>query len=123
MSTAQHTADDARSQYRSYVTGFVLAIILTAIPFWMVMEKIAAPSVLLPAILLIGAVQMLVHVKYFLHLTGEDGKWNIGALLLTGIIVFIVLAGTLWVMAELQGNMMPWMNDMHHSATGTMHME
>lgn len=122
MSTAQHTADP-RGQYRSYVTGFVLAIILTAIPFWMVMEKVAAPSVLLPAILVIGAVQMLVHLKYFLHLTGADGKWNIGALFLTVLIVFIVLAGTLWVMSELNSNMMPWMSDMHHSAHGAMQMK
>lgn len=105
---------------QSYVTGFVLAVILTVIPFWLVMTKVASPDVLLPTVLAIGAVQMLVHLKYFLHLTGApNGVWNISALLLTGVIVFIVIAGNLWVMLELNHNMMPWMfgGGAHHMGT------
>jgi cytochrome o ubiquinol oxidase subunit IV len=95
---------------RTYVTGFVLAVILTAIPFALVMAKVASPDILLPAVFVIGALQMVVHFKYFLHLTdGENGHWNISALLLTGVIVTIVLSGSLWVMYELNRNMMPWM--------------
>lgn len=94
---------------KDYVTGFVLAIILTAIPFWLVMTDAASPSVLLPTVMILGALQMLVHLRYFLHLLGPDGTWNMTSLALTFIIVSIVIAGTLWVMWELNQNMMPWM--------------
>jgi cytochrome o ubiquinol oxidase operon protein cyoD len=110
---------EVRSLYRSYVTGFVLVVILTAIPFWLVMDKIAPPQTLLPAILLIAAVQMLVHLKYFFHLTGADRQWNLGALLLTGIIITIVFGGTFWVMLELRTNMMPWMDSGTHQAASS----
>jgi cytochrome o ubiquinol oxidase operon protein cyoD len=117
MSLSSYTpASEARGLYRSYVTGFVLAILLTAIPFWLVMEKIAPRETLLPAILVIAAVQMLVHLKYFFHLTGADRQWNLSALLLTGIIITIVFGGTFWVMLELDRNMMPWMYSGTHQA-------
>ncbi|MEG6508018.1 cytochrome o ubiquinol oxidase subunit IV [Methyloligella sp. 2.7D] len=109
MSQASETHEHHGANLRDYVIGFVLAVILTAIPFWLVMSEAAAPSVLLPTILIIGAAQMLVHLKYFLHLLGPDGTWNISSLLLTILIVSIVIGGTLWVMYELNNNMMPWM--------------
>lgn len=110
MSATDMHHDSHNAHLRSYVTGFVLAVILTAIPFVLVMEHAARPAVLLPAILVIGALQMVVHLKYFLHLTGtEDGTWNVTALLLTVVIVAIVLAGSIWVIYELNMNMMPWM--------------
>jgi cytochrome o ubiquinol oxidase operon protein cyoD len=93
---------------------------LTAIPFYLVMTKAASPSVLLPTILLIGAVQMVVHIKYFLHLgDAANGAWNYTALGLTTLIVAIVVIGSLWVMLELNRNMMPWMFD----DSGQMHMQ
>jgi len=118
-----HSAGGTHVDLRSYLTGFGLAVVLTAIPFYLVMTKAASPSVLLPTILLVGAVQMLVHIKYFLHLNDpENGTWNMMALLLTVIIVFIVLAGTLWVMLELNHNMMPWMfsGDSHQGMQQSM---
>jgi cytochrome o ubiquinol oxidase operon protein cyoD len=51
-----------------------------------------------------------VHLKYFLHLDGSDGqRWNVMALLFTVLILFIVLAGSLWIMHNMNANMMPWM--------------
>lgn len=119
MSTADlhHDAHDGHGgQMRSYVTGFVLAVVLTAIPFALVMGHYAEPGVLLPVIMAIGAVQVVVHLKYFLHLTGTpDGIWNMTALLLTIVIVAIVVAGSVWVIYELNSNMMPWMSASHHA--------
>lgn len=113
-STDTHQHHDTHSaQLRSYLTGFLLAIVLTAIPFALVMAHAAKPAVLLPVILAIGVLQMVVHLKYFLHLTGTaDGTWNLTALFLTIVIVAIVVAGSLWVVYELNVNMMPWM--WHH---------
>ncbi len=92
-----------------YLTGFVLSVILTAIPFWLVMGKvIAAPSTTALVILAFAAVQIVVHMVYFLHMNAKsEGGWNMLALIFTGILVVIALSGSLWVMNHLNHNMMP----------------
>ncbi|UDM52332.1 cytochrome o ubiquinol oxidase subunit IV [Cupriavidus sp. MP-37] len=95
-----------------YVTGFVLSVILTAIPFWLVMGKVFAQSSTTAMVLLaLGAVQIVVHMIYFLHLNARsEGGWNMLALIFTLVLVVITLTGTLWVMFHLNSNMMPGMH-------------
>jgi len=99
---------------KGYVTGFVLAVILTAIPFWLVMDGVL-DSKLATAVLVmaIGAVQIVVHMVYFLHMNPRsEGGWTLMALIFTLVIVGIALAGSLWVMHHLNTNMMPMTQDM-----------
>jgi len=105
--------DHGHITLRGYLTGFVLSVVLTVIPFWLVMGGVLSNSGLTAlVILLIGAVQMVVHMIYFLHMSpGAEGGWNMLALLFTIIVVVIALAGSLWVMYHLDANMMP---DMVH---------
>ena len=92
-----------------YVTGFVLAVILTAIPFWLVMGKVFdRPGTTAIVILAFAAVQIVVHMIYFLHLNAHSqGGWNMLALIFTIVLVVITLAGSLWVMYHMNTNMMP----------------
>lgn len=110
-----HHHDDGHGDvtFRGYMTGFVLSVILTVIPFWLVMGDVLESSGLTALIiLLIGGVQMVVHMVYFLHMSpSAEGGWNMLALIFTIIIVVIALAGSLWVMYHLDANMMP---DMIH---------
>lgn len=94
-----------------YLTGFVLAVILTVIPFWLVMGKVFNNTYLMALILLaLGAVQIVVHMVYFLDMnTKAEGGWSILALIFTTILVVIMLSGSLWVMYHLNHNMMPGM--------------
>jgi cytochrome o ubiquinol oxidase subunit IV len=94
---------------RGYVTGFLLSVILTAIPFWLVMDDVLANSTLTAiVIMLFAAAQIVVHMVYFLHMNARsEGGWTMLALIFTIIIVAIVLAGSLWVMFHLNTNMMP----------------
>ncbi|AMP00081.1 cytochrome o ubiquinol oxidase subunit IV [Collimonas arenae] len=96
---------------KSYVTGFVLAVILTAIPFWLVMGKVIDKSSTTGIVLLaFGAVQIVVHMIYFLHMnTKSEGGWTMLAMLFTVMVVGIMLSGSLWVMYHLNHNMMPGM--------------
>lgn len=92
-----------------YVTGFVLSVVLTAIPFWMVMTRaIESSGWTITVILAFAAVQIVVHMIYFLHMTpkAEDG-WSLMALLFTVVLVVITLSGSLWIMYHLNTNMMP----------------
>jgi cytochrome o ubiquinol oxidase operon protein cyoD len=92
-----------------YVVGFVLSVILTAIPFWIVMTKaIESSGFTIVAILAFAAVQIVVHMVFFLHMTPKaEGGWSMMALAFTIILVVITLSGSLWVMFHLKSNMMP----------------
>lgn len=94
---------------REYVTGFLLSVVLTAIPFWLVMGNVLPDKLMTTAIILAFAVvQMLVHMIYFLHLnTRSEGGWNMLAIIFTLVLVVITIAGSLWVMFHLNTNMMP----------------
>jgi len=104
---------------REYVTGFLLAVLLTAIPFWLVMAHAFARSGTTAAVILgLAAVQIVIHMVYFLHMdTRSEGGWTLLALLFTVMLVVIALSGSLWVMYHLNDNMMP--SSMH--GMGNMH--
>ena len=94
---------------KGYVTGFVLSVMLTAIPFWLVMGKMFTPPGATAAVLLgFAAVQIVVHMVYFLHMNAKsEGGWTLLALIFTLVLVVIALSGSLWVMYHLNENMMP----------------
>ena len=103
-----HDAADHGS-LKSYAIGFILSVILTAIPFWLVMTKVITDSGTMGLVLLaFAAVQVVVHMVYFLHMnTKSEGGWNMMALIFTIMIVGIAMAGSLWVMYHMNHNMMP----------------
>jgi cytochrome o ubiquinol oxidase operon protein cyoD len=101
--------EPSHSTYKGYLTGFVLSVILTAVPFWLVMDHVLSSTAgTAVAILSIGAIQIFVHMVYFLHLdTRSEGGWSMMALIFTLILVIITLSGSIWVMYHLNANMMP----------------
>lgn len=103
-----HDESHAHGSLRSYLIGFVLSVILTAIPFWLVMSGAIDNRQLTGFIVVaFAAVQIVVHMIYFLHMNARsEGGWSMMALLFTLIIVVIVLIGSLWVMYHLNTNMM-----------------
>jgi len=104
-----HVEDDLHISLKGYMTGFVLSVILTAIPFWLVMGNVFdKPGTTAIVILPFAAVQIVVHMVYFLHLNAQSqGGWNMLALIFTVVLVVITLSGSLWVMFHLNHNMMP----------------
>lgn len=106
-----HDHDDhaEHGSLKSYAIGFLLSVILTAIPFWLVMGKVFDNSAITTIVILAFAVvQIVVHMVYFLHMnTKVEGGWSMLALIFTIVLVGIVLSGSLWVMYNLNTNMMP----------------
>ncbi|MCA0962406.1 cytochrome o ubiquinol oxidase subunit IV [Salipiger bermudensis] len=108
MSADTHHAHDHGTMGQLMI-GFALAAILTIIPFYLVMAEVEmARSTLVGIIMGLGAVQIIVHLVYFLHLkrSSEEG-WNFFAAIFAVVILVIVLAGSLWVMHNMNENMMP----------------
>jgi cytochrome o ubiquinol oxidase operon protein cyoD len=105
-----HAHDDIgyHATLKGYATGFVLSVILTAIPFWLVMAKVLPPGATKAVVLAFAAVQVLVHMVYFLHLNAKvEGGWTMLSTIFTIIVVVIMLAGSVWVMLHMNANMMP----------------
>ena len=110
-----HAHDDSGSHhgsFRDYLIGFALSVVLTAIPFWIVMDNVFRdPRVAAVVILAFAVVQIVVHMVYFLHMnTQSEGGWTVLALIFTVILVVITLTGSLWIMYHLDTNMMPNMS-------------
>ncbi|NML16504.1 cytochrome o ubiquinol oxidase subunit IV [Azohydromonas caseinilytica] len=100
--------DDYHATVQDYVKGFVLAAILTAIPFWLVMGKVIESSTTTSLVILgFAAVQIVVHMVYFLHLNSKSqGGWNMLSLIFTAVLLIIMLIGSIWVMFHLNTNLM-----------------
>jgi cytochrome o ubiquinol oxidase subunit IV len=110
-----HPHDDGpHSSFSEYMTGFLLSVILTAIPFYLVIAKVIADRQ--TAVLVLGGfavVQILVHMVYFLHMNGKvEGGWTLLSTIFTVVFVAIAIAGTLWVMFHMNANMMPGHSNM-----------
>jgi len=106
-----HDDSGSHSTFSGYAIGFVLSVILTVIPFWLVMSGTITKSGAAGLCLLgIGAVQIVVHMIYFLHMSSKsEGGWNMLAMIFTVMILVIMLSGSVWVMYHLNTNMMPGM--------------
>ncbi|MEN2787532.1 cytochrome o ubiquinol oxidase subunit IV [Sphingomonas qilianensis] len=94
---------------RGYHIGTILSIILTVIPFWLVMSGVIQDGQTTAALIFaMGFIQIIVHVLCFLHLdTRSEGGWTLLAFLFTTVIVVLTIAGSIWVMYHLNANMMP----------------
>ncbi|MET0268439.1 MAG: cytochrome o ubiquinol oxidase subunit IV [Duganella sp.] len=113
-----HEPDDGNhGTLKDYAIGFVLSVILTVIPFWLVMGKVFDKSSTTAFVILaLAGVQVIVHMVYFLHMNGKsEGGWTLLSTLFTLVVLVIVLAGSIWVMYHMNVNMMPSMgNDVHN---------
>ena len=101
------SAGAGRGSLKSYLTGFILSLILTAIPFALVMKGAWSVSATLAVILIAGVAQILAHLHYFLHLdTSSAERWNVLALIFTILIMILFVGGSLWIMYDLNYRMM-----------------
>ena len=98
--------DSMISETMAYVVGLGLALILTGISFWVAStSSLWGPGVAVGLVVLAIA-QMGVHLVFFLHITsGPDNTNNVLALAFGVLIVFLVMIGTIWIMAHMNMNM------------------
>ncbi|WP_372774420.1 cytochrome o ubiquinol oxidase subunit IV [Mangrovibacterium sp.] len=109
--SSNHTPNEqmgsAHSGYRSYLVGFALAVFFTLISFSMVILEAVPKGVAVVGLSVAALLQMLVHLRYFLHLdTSSAQRWNLVLLAFTALLVFIFIGGTMWVMYTLNSRMM-----------------
>jgi len=103
-----HEATHDHLSRKGYVIGFLASVVLTAIPFWLVMTGVLHDANATAAIIIAFAVvQILVHTVFFLHVnTQAEHGWTLMAYIFTAVLVFIVISGSVWIMYHLNANMM-----------------
>jgi cytochrome o ubiquinol oxidase subunit IV len=90
----------------SYLIGFVLAVILTAIPFWLVYSHALPPSRTMMIIAGAAVLQILVHLHFFLHIDfATTPRENLMALAFTAVLIFLMVGGSFWIMIDLHSRM------------------
>jgi cytochrome o ubiquinol oxidase operon protein cyoD len=100
--------DNMLSETLSYVIGLGLALLLTGISFWVASTSILWGPGVATGLVVLAIAQMGVHLVFFLHITsGPDNTNNVLALAFGMLIVFLVMIGTIWIMAHMNANMMP----------------
>ena len=90
-----------------YTIGLVLAVILTATSFWVANTSLLWAHGVPVGLVVLAIAQMGVHLVFFLHITtAPDNTNNVLALAFGVLIVFLVVVGSLWIMADMNTNMM-----------------
>lgn len=97
-----------KARVLGYLIGLGLAVLLTATSFFVAGTDLVWQPSIPVAIIVLAIAQMGVHLVFFLHITtGADNTNNVMALAFGLLIVFLVIGGSLWIMSNLNHNMMP----------------
>ena len=100
--------DSMLSETISYGVGLGLALVLTGISFWVASTSALWGPGVAVGLVVLAIAQMGVHLVFFLHITsGPDNTNNVLALAFGVLIVFLVMVGTIWIMAHMNMNMAP----------------
>ncbi|MEC6830532.1 cytochrome o ubiquinol oxidase subunit IV [Photobacterium toruni] len=111
-STNQHAirhgqGGQAHGSVKEYVRGLIFSIILTIVPFAMVMAGVGSTQFIIGVIMVFAVAQILVQLVFFLHMnTSSEQMWNTSSAVFVVVIVAIILIGSLWIMDHLNHNML-----------------
>jgi cytochrome o ubiquinol oxidase operon protein cyoD len=100
--------DNILSESLAYVIGLALALILTGVSFWAASTGVLWGPGVATGLVVLAIAQIGIHLVFFLHISsGPDNTNNVLALAFGALIVFLVMIGTIWIMAHMNANMMP----------------
>ena len=98
----------------TYMTGFVLSLVLTLASFglvWRVTETSGSQlsrGAVIGLLVVLASLQLVVQIVYFLHMSTErKARWTMLSGAFAVMVVLILVIGSIWVMNNLNYNMMP----------------
>jgi len=92
---------------KSYMVGFVLSIILTAIPFGLVMFPSLPKNLTVLIVVAMAVIQVVVHLVYFLHMDrSKEQRSNVSTFLFTTMVIALLVGLSLWIMFSIHYEMM-----------------
>ncbi|CAM3776110.1 cytochrome o ubiquinol oxidase subunit IV [Bordetella tumulicola] len=98
---------NSHGSLKSYIVGFILSVILTLGSFGLLMVEGVPRGVILPGIIVLCVAQLLVQLVFFLHMgTSKSQRDNLSAFVFAVFVIAIIVVGSLWVMHNMNANMM-----------------
>jgi cytochrome o ubiquinol oxidase operon protein cyoD len=92
---------------KSYLIGLSLSLILTMVSFTLVGKHLLSTVDLYITLTALAVAQLFAQVICFLRLNvSQEGRWNTMPFIFTFVIVGILVGGSLWIMYNLNANMM-----------------
>lgn len=115
MARTEHdTRDTSHGSYLSYTIGFILSIAFTLTAYFLVVDRLLSGNALVAAIMGLAVAQLFVQLVFFLHLGSESSpRWNQMVFWFAVGVVLIVVIGSIWIMDNLDYNMMPKEMEQH----------
>jgi len=102
-----HDGGAAHGSVREYAVGLILSVVLTVIPFGIVMMGLMSGTAAVVLILLCAVAQVMVQLVFFLHMNASSEQlWNTSSAIFTVVLVAILIIGSIWIMAHLNHNML-----------------
>ncbi|MFB4394612.1 MULTISPECIES: cytochrome o ubiquinol oxidase subunit IV [unclassified Pseudomonas] len=103
--TAHHEGN--HGSVKSYMIGFILSIILTAIPFGLVMYPSLPKNLTVLIVVAMAVIQVVVHLVYFLHMDrSKEQRSNVSTFLFTVLVIALLVGLSLWIMFSIHIEMM-----------------
>mgnify|MGYP006168730491 FL=1 len=100
-------AEGSHGSVKSYAIGFVLSVILTLIPFGLVMYPTLPKDMTILIVVAFAVIQIVVHLYYFLHLDRSIAQRNnVIAFVFTAIVILLLVGLSLWIMFSIHTFMM-----------------
>lgn len=99
--------DAAAGNFTSYIIGFILSLILTLLAYVLVTQKLYSSTAQIIGIIAgLAVIQLMVQLIFFLHLGRESKpRWNVAVFMFAGLVVLIIVFGSIWIMNNLNYNM------------------
>ena len=96
-----------QDEVRALVLGYGLALVLTLLAFGLVMFHVLTGRQAFYTVLGLGLVQLVVQLRYFLHIDLErSARADLQLILFSTLIIALMVGGTLVVVFNLNGRMM-----------------
>ncbi len=92
---------------KSYLTGLFLSLLFTFVAFALVGKHLMSVTGLYITLTALAIAQLFAQVICFLRLNvSQEGRWNTMPFIFTFVIVGVLVGGSLWIMYNLNANMM-----------------
>ncbi|EKT4523340.1 cytochrome o ubiquinol oxidase subunit IV [Pseudomonas putida] len=108
MASAHDTHHEGNhGSVKSYAIGFILSIILTAIPFGLVMYPSLPKNLTVLIVVAMAVIQVVIHLVYFLHMDrSKEQRSNVSTFLFTTLVIALLVGLSLWIMFSIHIEMM-----------------
>ena len=108
MSHDHNASGASHGNVKQYTIGFIISVLLTIIPFYMVMNADSfSRGAIVASIAITAVAQVSVQLVLFLHMNSSaEQRWNVIAFIYTILTIAVLLVGSVWIMNYLHSNMM-----------------